>query len=109
MQELINDGWSFVKVPSGSTYDIAVKAGFEPVDLPHDWLIWQENDLYEAADAWYRRIIELPEEHDPVVLIRFDGIYMDCDVMLNGELICSHPYGYTAFDAVLTGTITVSS
>ena len=105
MQELINDGWSFVKVPSGSTYDIAVKAGFEPVDLPHDWLIWQENDLYEAADAWYRRIIELPEEHDPVVLIRFDGIYMDCDVMLNGELICSHPYGYTAFDAVLTGRL----
>ena len=98
MQILMNDGWSFAKLPSGSVFADADNAGFNPVDLPHDWLIWQEDNLYENADAWYRRTIELPDEHEPNVFIRFDGVYMDCDVFLNGELICSHPYGYTAFD-----------
>ena len=105
MQILMNDGWSFAKLPSGSVFADADNAGFNPVDLPHDWLIWQEDDLYENADAWYRRTIELPDEHEPNVFIRFDGVYMDCDVFLNGELIRSHPYGYTAFDVSLTGRI----
>ena len=105
MRILINDGWSFVKLPSGSTFADAEKTASEPVDLPHDWLIWQEKNLYESADAWYSRTIKLPEHHDPFVMIRFDGVYMDCDILLNGEIICSHPYGYTAFDAQLTGKI----
>ena len=105
MQILINDGWSYAKLPSGSTLQDADAARFEPVDLPHDWLIWQEDDLYQTADAWYRRMIELPADHDPVVLIRFDGVYMDCDILLNGELIATHPYGYTAFDVPLTGKL----
>ena len=105
MKKLINDGWTFAKLPEGSTAADAEKAVFEPVDIPHDWLIWQENDLYESADAWYMRDLELPEDHDPVVMIRFDGVYMDCDVLLNGQTVCTHPYGYTAFDAPLTGKL----
>ena len=105
MKILINDGWTFAKLPSGSVFADAENAVFYPVDLPHDWLIWQEDDLYQSADAWYRRTIELPDGHEPNVFVRFDGVYMDCDVFLNGELICSHPYGYTAFDVPLTGRI----
>ena len=104
MKTLINDGWLFAKLPCGSTLADAKKAAFEPVDLPHDWLIEQQ-DLYESADAWYQRRIDLPEDHDPVVMIRFDGVYMDCDVLLNGEVICTHPYGYTAFDVPLIGKL----
>ena len=104
MRILINDGWSFTKLPAGSTFDDAEKAEYEPVDLPHDWLIWQDN-LYETADAWYRRVIELPEKQREVVIICFDGVYMDCDVLLNGEVIYTHPYGYTAFDVPLTGKL----
>ena len=102
MHTLINDGWLFAKLPCGSTRNDAEKASYTPVDLPHDWLIGQK-DLYESADAWYRRFIDLPEHHDPVVIVRFDGVYMDCDVLLNGETVCTHAYGYTAFDADLTG------
>ena len=104
MRQLINDGWSFVKLPAGSTPADAERAGYSPVDIPHDWLIWQEN-LYETADAWYRRTIELPDDHEPVVFLCFDGVYMDCDVLLNGEVIFNHPYGYTAFDVPLTGLL----
>ena len=105
MRTLINDQWFFAKLPAGSTLQDAGKAAYIPVDLPHDWLIWQEDDLYETADAWYRRTIELPDDHDPVVMIRFDGVYMDCDVLLNGEKIHTHAYGYTAFDVSLNGKL----
>ncbi len=102
MRKLINDGWLFAKLPAGSTPEDAAAAEFMPVDLPHDWLIWQD-DLYESADAWYQRDIELPDEHEPVVMVRFDGVYTDCDVLLNGEILCTHRYGYTAFDVLLSG------
>ena len=105
MQILINDGWSYACLPAGSTYEDAETASFVPVDLPHDWLIWQEDDLYRTADAWYRRTIEIPFSQDPVVLISFDGVYMDCDILLNGELIATHAYGYTAFTVPLTGRL----
>ena len=105
MRTLINDGWFFAKLKEGSSPADAREAVFQPVDLPHDWLIWQEGDLYETADAWYRRTIELPEGHDPVVQLYFDGVYMDCDVLLNGEVLYTHPYGYTAFYVPLTGKL----
>ena len=105
MKTVINDQWSFVKLPAGSSYQDASDAAFEPVDIPHDWLIWQEKDLYETADAWYRRTILLPEDHEPTVIIRFDGVYMDCDILLNGEVIFTHPYGYTAFDVPVSALL----
>jgi len=105
MRKLINDGWSFAKLQAGSEYEDAEKADFIPVDLPHDWLIGNGENLYETADAWYRRTLEAPEGNDPVVMLRFDGVYMDCDVLLNGKVIGSHPYGYTAFDVPLNGLL----
>lgn len=103
---LFNDGWQFVKLPIGSTYADAQAAAWTAVDLPHDFLIPQENNLYETSDGWYRRTLHVPAEWlDKAVILRFDGVYMDCDVLLNGEVICTHHYGYTAFDAVLTGLL----
>lgn len=103
MKKLLNDGWEFLKLSAGSTKEDAAKAAaWEKVDLPHDWLIRQHRDLYETADAWYRRQLcfdEVPE----ACLLYFEGVYMDCDVLLNGEKICSHAYGYTSFTADLTG------
>ena len=106
MKKLLNDGWSFTKLPNGSQPEDALGASFTPVDIPHDWLIWQPNDLYESADAWYRRNLEYQKNASlPVTILRFDGVYMDCDIILNGEVIATHPYGYTAFDVLLTGLL----
>ncbi|MBR2824506.1 MAG: DUF4982 domain-containing protein [Clostridia bacterium] len=100
---LLNDGWSFRKMPLGSAMeDARSPEGWLAVQLPHDWLIWQASDLYESADAWYRRELTLPPDRAERILLGFDGVYMDCDILLNGRVICSHPYGYTAFRADLT-------
>lgn len=103
MERLWNDGWQFVKLPQGSVLADARAAAWKDVDLPHDFLIGQADKLYETCDGWYRRMLDVPAAWlDGCVLLRFDGVYMDCDVLLNGEIICTHHYGYTAFDVELT-------
>ena len=105
MKKLLNDGWSFLKLPYGSSLsDAEGSSAWISVDLPHDWLIWQQDDLYESADAWYRRELFIPDTTETCML-HFDGVYMDCDVVLNGEVVCSHAYGYTAFYADLSGKL----
>ena len=105
MTKLLNDGWEFLKLAGESTAEEARKqSGWKKVDLPHDWLIWQHNDLYETADVCYRREMELATVSE-CVLLQFDGVYMDCDILVNGKKVCSHPYGYTAFHADITDAL----
>ena len=104
MHTLLNDCWKFTKLHIDSTLNEAHRAEWVPVDLPHDWLISQTDDLYETADAWYRRSLDVENANDGMCRrLRFDGVYMDCDILVNGTRVCSHAYGYTAFDADLTG------
>lgn len=106
MERLFNDGWSFAKLPIESTWEDAAQADYTPVDLPHDFLIADHQNLYETAAGWYRRTLLVPETWlNKCVMLRFDGVYMDCDVLLGGEIIATHHYGYTAFDADLTGRL----
>ena len=105
MKKLINDGWEFLKLPTGSTSEQAkIHSGWTAVDLPHDWLIWQHADLYESADAWYRREVTVDPLPESCILY-FEGVYMDCDVLLNDEKIGCHAYGYTSFQVDLTGKL----
>ena len=105
VKKLMNNGWEFLKLsPGSSPEDARNTSEWKKVDLPHDWLISQHHDLYESADAWYRR--ELIMNSLPAsCLIYFDGVYMDCDVMLNGEIVCSHAFGYTSFTADMSGRL----
>lgn len=106
MERLFNDCWEFVKLPTGSVFADTEPVTWNKVDLPHDFLIPQENNLYETADGWYRRVLDVPAEWlDKDVILRFDGVYMDCDVLLNGDVIFTHHYGYTCFDVALTGKL----
>ena len=108
VEQLLNDGWQFCKLPLGSTLEDVSNAALQAVDLPHDFLIENENDLYETTDAWYLRTLDVPESWcASCVLVRFDGVYMDCDVLLNGHIVCTHHYGYTAFDVDLTSRLLV--
>ena len=102
MRKLWNDGWQFVKLPLGSAYQEMERAEKTPVTLPHDWLIAQPEKLYESADGWYVKTLNAGEIGDKVVFLDFDGVYMDADVLLNGQVLCTHHYGYTPFFADLT-------
>lgn len=110
MERLFNDEWSFVKLPHGSTLADARAAQWEAVDLPHDFLIGQKDNLYETADGWYRRELTVDAEAlNRVWILSFDGVYMDCDVLINSKVAATHRYGYTAFDVDMSGYIVAGS
>ena len=98
MERLFNDGWLFAKTENETAPG---KDDFVPVDLPHDWLIEQADDLYENSDGWYKRTLQVPMDNQKRIL-RFDGVFMNCDVLVNGRIAASHRYGYTAFDVDIT-------
>jgi beta-galactosidase len=56
-----------------------------------------------GGTGWYRKrfSIALPAARRRVEM-RFDGVYMDADVWLNGQHLGNHPYGYTSFSFDLT-------
>lgn len=56
-----------------------------------------------GGTGWYRKIFSVAHlPADRRFEIRFDGVYMDSDVWLNGEHLGNHPYGYTSFAHDLT-------
>ena len=106
MRTLWNDGWQFVKLPPGSGYADMRAAQKQPVLLPHDWLILNADALYEDGDGWYVKTLPWQDDYaGRCLFLDFDGVYMDADVLLNGETVCTHRYGYTAFRVELTGRL----
>ena len=93
------------------------------IDLPHDWSIEKlpgqlpgevigpfskespgarATGYVMGGTAWYRKTFTLNSSKNSITIINFDGVYMDCDVWVNGRLIGTHPYGYTAFNFDIT-------
>jgi beta-galactosidase len=48
--------------------------------------------------GWYRKTFDKPAlAPGGRAELRFEGVYMNCDVWLNGAHLGNHPYGYTEF------------
>lgn len=104
------DNWFFLKTDlNGTLTDIRDRREeFEPVELPHDWLIYQAKDLYQDGCGWYRKEFTLenaPEEGERLIL-RFEGVYMNSTLYVNGNKIGDWKYGYSTFDMDITGAVT---
>ncbi len=101
---LFNDGWKFAK----SGLDTLDSGGlsFKPVDLPHDWLIYQTTALYENGIGWYCKSFVLnPEMEGQRLLLYFDGVYMDSAVYVNGGFVGEWKNGYTSFEHDITDAL----
>jgi beta-galactosidase len=110
-----NKTWKFIQqdVRNGE------KAGFRDgqwrtLNLPHDWSIegeyhrtahgtdWQSGFL-PAGIGWYRKHFTCPPEwKQKKVRIRFDGVYLNSKVWINGHLLGERPSGYISFEYDLT-------
>ena len=110
----LNRGWKFQLGDPGE----ASKADFDDkawrtLDVPHDWAFespyarnaaQKDKGGYKPGGiGWYRKSFELPDSfRGKRVSIRFDGVYMNSQVWLNGKLLGKRPYGYIAFEYDLT-------
>lgn len=105
MKKLFNDGWSFKKTDIDLPYDEALKnEGWKRVDIPHDWLIHQTGALYETGAGWYRKVFSV-QDAKPVRIIRFEGVYMDTEVYVNGKKAGEWKYGYSTFEFYITALL----
>ncbi len=95
----LQSGWEFCLCEPGGE---PAEGDFRPVAIPHDWLIYDTENLYRDGDGYYRRMI-VADDPSKCFSLRFDGVYQDCEVRLNGEKIFEWKYGYTAFDVPLRG------
>lgn len=100
---LWNEDWSFLKTAAGTMYEEAVKRKqeFVPVDIPHDWLIYDSLNLYEDSTGWYLKRFR-HEETEKRIFITFEGIYMDSTIYVNGQKAGEWKYGYSAFTLEVT-------
>ena len=95
---LFNDGWEFAK--SGLDASAPTGLKFQPVDLPHDWLIEDTSNLYENSIGWYRKRFRCPAADR--VLLAFDGVYMNSTVYVNQQKVGEWKYGYSSFEHEIT-------
>jgi beta-galactosidase len=89
-------------------------SGWRTLDVPHDWSIELDPTAGPGTSAgtgflqgglgFYRKTFTLsPSRAGDRVSIEFDGVYMNSEVYLNGQLLGTHPYGYTGFAFDITG------
>lgn len=104
MKRLWNAGWTFLKLAPDAELEQALEQAdrFEAVDIPHDWLIYDAQNLYEDSSGWYRKRFEW-QETEGDMLVTFDGVYMDSTVYVNGHQVWEWKYGYTSFTVNLSG------
>ncbi len=114
MKQLFNDGFTFAKYSLEATTEELLSGSSAhrlsapaPVDIPHDWMIGQVNNLYEDSIGCYRKHFTIPKDGrcalgTPRYFLRFEGVYMDSRCYLNGREVFAWPYGYTTFEFEIT-------
>ena len=116
MRTLFNDGWAFseYEIDYSSMYkdgkpvllnpdqflEIAEELIYKSVNIPHDWMIYHVNDLYKNSVGFYKKKFELSSgdiinRHNA---IRFEGVYMNSAVWVNGRKAGEWKYGYSTFE-----------
>lgn len=111
-----DSGWRFFL---GNTDSLKViNSGYNDsawrlLDLPHDWAIEGNFDIHNPSGTgggalpgglgWYRKTFR-PDasQQGKRFFLRFDGVYMNSEVFLNGHSLGIRPNGYVSFEYDLT-------
>lgn len=121
MMTLFNENWQFAELPldyktihdeNGKPvlfspeqfYEKSQKLEYKPVQIPHDWMIWHVKDLYKNSVGCYKKEFTLSKEQieNRRNVIRFEGVYMNCAIWLNGKKAGEWKYGYATFEVDLS-------
>lgn len=131
------DNWSFLLTKTNATIGELdrQKLRFKRVELPHDWLIYDTENLYKDGCGWYTKEFEIIDgeiddlgkdltkgvlrsketgmEHYVARILRgervilcFEGVYMDSTLYVNGKKVGDWKYGYSTFEMDITKALT---
>ena len=110
--ELFDDGWKFMlEAPEQASEASFDDSSWRQLDLPHDWSIefpaihdapaGNPGGFFPTGTGWYRKHFQYTPSEGRERLY-FEGVYMNAQVFVNGQLAMEHPYGYTSFDVDIT-------
>ena len=103
MKQLFNSQWLFHKEPLETPIETFYHVeDWQAVDLPHDWMIYDSDDLYHQGVSCYKKTFTVDELGTDRLFLLFEGVYMNNTVYLNGKEIFYWPYGYSAFEIDIT-------
>ncbi|GAB2467629.1 hypothetical protein GCM10011375_31240 [Hymenobacter qilianensis] len=112
---LFDAGWRFHRGGAqGAEKPAFDDKQWRTLDLPHDWSIEDmpgtaspfnpdavsqvNGGFTTGGTGWYRKTFVVPAtQKGQRVQLQFDGVYMNAEVWLNGQLLGTNPYGYTSF------------
>lgn len=112
-----NKNWKFLLCEDGLVRDCSSPSlddsGWRTLDVPHDWSIEGRFDktnpsgpqggYMPCGTAWYRKTFKLSNEYSGKrFTIRFDGVYMNSQVWINGRMVGEYPNGYNSFEFDIT-------
>ncbi|MEL7001340.1 MAG: glycoside hydrolase family 2 TIM barrel-domain containing protein [Bacteroidota bacterium] len=109
-----NHGWKFHQNDSLDYSDPGFNdISWRTLDLPHDWSIEGEYSENHSSGSlggylptgigWYRKTFQWTEiSSTQQVFIRFDGVYMNSEVWVNGQYLGKRPNGYVTFEYDIT-------
>ncbi len=99
LKRLFNEDWYFKEAPLFDEFQLSramsEQQQYQPVEIPHDWLIYQTNDLYRQSEGWYRKHFMIAKRQHKNFVLEFDGIHMNTEIYLNDTLVFEWKYGYT--------------
>lgn len=123
MKTLFNDNWQFAEIALDNDsmykdgnpvlfnpedfYKQASEQLYRPVQLPHDWMIWHVKDLYKNSVGCYKKTFLLTKDQveNRRNAIRFESVYMNSGIWVNGKKAGEWKYGYGTFELDLTGLV----
>ena len=127
MKQLFNENWLFSELSIDQTsmyneekpilflpndfYSKAESLDYKEILLPHDWMISNTKALYRNSVGFYKKQFELTEgqvqnKHNA---IRFEGVYMNSAVWINGKLAGTWKYGYATFEFDISDLVKVGT
>jgi len=113
-KELFDYDWKFYLGDNNLASEINFDdANWRTLDLPHDWSIegnfspknpaGNDGAYLPTGIGWYRKTFQMPKESkNKVVIINFEGVYMNSEVFINGKSLGIYPYGYSSFSYNIT-------
>jgi beta-galactosidase len=103
-----NDSWKFWLEKNSFALVWNIPKEAKEITLPHDAMI--ENKAYaeskNKSNTGYRdgnvynyvKIFDVPKDYiDKTVILKFEGIYMNAFIYINGALPAKCPFGYSTF------------
>jgi beta-galactosidase len=108
-KQLFDHDWKFILADSihAQSKDFNDEC-WRKLDLPHDWSIEGKlhpknptgggGGYFPAGVGWYRKVFQAPIAwKEKKVSIYFEGVYMNCEVFVNGKSLGVYPFGYSSF------------